>query len=158
MEKKHTAEIAVTYDVALVSIINLKCSIDMISELFNAIAGQNINIDLINQTPPYREIINLSFSIAASDIVKSIETLNRFKQKVPSLMVEIDADNAKITIKDEQMKNQPGVAARIFSVLAANDIAIKLISTSETDISLLVYMKDVDRAVSTLKAEYNIYS
>ena len=73
-------------------------------------------------------------------------------------MVEIDADNAKITIKDEQMKNQPGVAARIFSVLAANDIAIKLISTSETDISLLVYMKDVDRAVSTLKAEYNIYS
>ncbi len=158
MDKKHTAEIAVTYDVALVSIINIQCSVDMIAELFNSIAGQNINIDLINQTPPYREIINLSFSISASDIVKSIETLNRFKQKMPSLMVEIDADNAKITIKDEQMKNQPGVAARIFSVLSASDIAIKLISTSETDISLLVYMKDVDRAVSTLKAEYGIYS
>lgn len=158
MDASLTAKIAVTYDVALISVNSIPCKIDIISELFCAIAEQSINIDLINQTPPYREVINLSFSIATPDIVKSIETLNRFKQRIPSLRVEIDPDNAKITINDEQMKNQPGVAARIFRILAANDISMKLISTSETDISLLVYMKDVDRAVSALKEEYGIQS
>jgi aspartokinase len=154
MEKTPVTGIAVTYDVALVTVVNIPNKMDIICELFNAIAAQNINIDLINQAPPYRGIINLSFSISISDIVKTIETLNKFKKDISALMVEIDADNAKIAVSGEQMRNVPGVAARLFSVLAKNGVDIKLISTSETDISYLVYMKDVDRAVKAIKEEY----
>ena len=71
-------------------------------------------------------------------------------------MVEIDADNTKIAVSGEQMKNIPGVAARLFTILAKNEVDIKLISTSETDISYLVYMKDVDRAVYAIKKEYSL--
>ena len=150
------SDIAITYDVALVTVDRIPGSMHLISKLFNSIAAQNINIDLINQAPPYKGTINLSFSISARDIVKTIETLNSFKQEVPALMVEIDADNAKIAISGEQMKNIPGVAARLFTILAKNEVDIKLISTSETDISYLVYMKDVDRAVNAIKTEYRL--
>ncbi|MDD4496441.1 MAG: ACT domain-containing protein [Eubacteriales bacterium] len=156
MEKAPVTDIAITYDVALVTVDNIPGNMNMISKLFNSIAAQNINIDLINQAPPYRGTVNLSFSISTRDIVKTIGTLNRFKKEVPALMVEIDADNTKIAVSGEQMKNIPGVAARLFTILAKNEVDIKLISTSETDISYLVYMKDVDRAVYAIKKEYSL--
>jgi aspartokinase len=54
------------------------------------------------------------------------------------------------------MKNIPGVAARLFTLLANNGIEIKLVTTSEVDISYLIYDKDVDRAIAAIKSEYGI--
>ena len=48
MGKAPVTDIAITYDVALVTVDNIPGNMDMISKLFNSIAAQNINIDLIN--------------------------------------------------------------------------------------------------------------
>jgi aspartokinase len=54
------------------------------------------------------------------------------------------------------MKNIPGFAARLFLVMAEYDIDIKLVTTSEVDISYLIYEKDEDKAIDAIKKEYGL--
>ena len=147
---------SVTYNVALVTVDKLPNNINIISGIFNSIAEQKINIDMISQTPPYKGSISVSFSLPSEDLVKALGALNRFKKEVPGLTIEVDAGNTKLSIYGEEMKNLSGVAARLFTVLAANGIEIKLVTTSEVDISYLIYEKDVDKAIESIKEEFNI--
>lgn len=156
MSVKPVSNISTTYNVALVTVDNLPNKMSLISDIFNTIAKLEINIDMISQAPPYRGIINLSFSIPSDDIVKAIGALNRYKKDVPNLHIEVDADNTKISVFGEGMKNIPGVAAKLFTILANSGIEVKLVTTSEVEISYLIYEKDVDKAIEAIKKEYDI--
>lgn len=148
--------ITVTYNVALVTLYRLPNNTKLISELFNLIAQNDINIDMINQAPPYRDSINLSFSLPSSQLLNALSALNEFKKKTKDLRIEIDADNTKLSVYGEGMRDVPGVAAGIFTILADEDITVKLVTTSETDISYLIFEKDVDKAINAIKAKYSI--
>lgn len=156
MSENPVSSITVTYNVALVTVDNLPNNLKLISDIFRTIADRNINIDMISQAPPYRGNINLSFSIPSEDMVKAIAALNGFKKQVPDLHVEIDTDNTKLSVYGEKMKNLPGVAARLFTILANDGVEVKLVTTSEVDISYLIYEKDVDKAINSIKREYGL--
>lgn len=156
MEQSPVTGITVTYNVALITVDNLPSKMNLISNIFNTIASQQINVDMINQSPTYKESINISFSLPSDDLVKAISSLNSFKKDVPNLHVEVEANNAKLNVYGEDMKNVPGVAAKLYTMLAGNDIEIKLVTTSEVDISYLIAEKDIDRAIESIKAEYNL--
>ena len=156
MENKPITNISVSYNIALVTVDSLPNNNNVISGIFNSIAQQKINIDMISQTPPYRGTISLSFSIPSEDLVKAIGALNALKKDVPSLRVEVDADNTKVSIYGKEMNNLPGVAARLFTTMAKNGIDVKLVTTSEVDISYLIYEKDVDRAINAIKKEFDV--
>jgi aspartokinase len=156
MTNKPVSNINVTYNVALVTIDKLPNDTRLISDIFNAIAKRNINIDMISQAPPFRGSVNISFSIPSSELVNALSALNEFKKTAKDLRVEVDADNTKLQVYGEGMRNLPGVAARLFTVLAGEGIEIKLVTTSEIDISYLIYEKDVDKAISAIKKEYGL--
>lgn len=156
MPIRPVSNINVTYNVALVTIDKLPNDTRLISDIFNAIAKRNINIDMISQAPPFRGSINISFSLPSADLVNALSALNEFKKTAKDLRVEVDADNTKLQVYGEGMRNIPGVAARLFTVLANEGIEIKLVTTSETDISYLIYEKDVDKAISAIKKEYSL--
>lgn len=148
--------ITTVYNVALVTVDNLPNNMTIISNIFKKIADEKINIDMISQAPPYKGKINISFSLLAMDLVKIISLLNSFKKEVPNLRIEIDSDNTKITVYGEAMKNIPGVAAQLFTLLAINGIEVKLITTSEVEISYLIYEKDIDKAIQAIKTEFEL--
>ncbi len=156
MEQSPVTGIIVTYNVALITVDNLPSKMNLISSIFNTIASQQINIDMISQSPTYKGSINISFSMPSDDLVKAISSLNSFKKDVPNLHVEVEANNAKLNVYGENMKNVPGVAARLYTLLAGNDIEIKLVTTSEVDISYLIAEKDIDRAIESIKTEYSL--
>jgi aspartokinase len=156
MSKYPVTNIYAIYNVALVTVDHLPIDLKIISDIFNSIANEKINIDMISQAPPYRGSINLSFSIPLDDLVKAITALNKFKKSIPTLNIEVDADNTKLIVFGEHMKNLPGVAAKLFTILASNGIEVKLITTSEVDISYLIYEKDVDKAIEAIKQEFKI--
>ncbi len=156
MTNSPVTRISVTYNVALITVDNLPNNMKLISEIFNSIAEQNINVDMISQAPPYRGHINISFSIPSDDLIKAIGTLNNFKKDIPNLRIEVDNNNTKISVYGENMKDLPGVAAKLFTILASNNIDVKLVTTSEVDISYLIFEKDVDKAINAIKNEYNI--
>lgn len=147
---------SVVNDVALITLDKIPNDIKIIAEIFNAVAKENINIDMISQTPPYSGVVNISFSIPSKDLSKAISTLGRFKKDIPQLRLDIDANNTKISVFGEGMRNIPGVAANLFTLLAGNGIDIKLVTTSEVDISYLISAKDEDNAIESIKKEFNI--
>ncbi len=150
------SDISITYNVTLLTVDNLPGDIKLISEIFNTIAAQDINIDMISQAPPYKGSISISFSIPSSDMVKAISALNGFKNVVQKLQIEVDTDNTKLTVYGEKMKNLPGVAAKLFTAMASEGIEIKLVTTSEVEISYLIGEKDVDRAIEAVKKEFSL--
>jgi len=156
MNEIPVTSVNVTYNVALVTIDKLPNDPRLISDIFNAIAERNINIDMITQAPPYKGIMSVSFSIPSDDLVNALSIVNSFKKYVKDLRVEVDAGNTKLQVYGEGMRNLPGVAARLFTVLADEGIEIKLVTTSEVDISCLIYEKDVDRAVNAISKEYGL--
>jgi len=156
MQDRPVTKITAVDNVAFVTVDNLPNNMKLISDIFNSIAAQNVNIDMISQAPPYRGVINLSFSLPSDDLVKTITALNKFKRDIPALQVEVDADNTKISVYGESMRNIPGVAAKLFTALADEGIEIKLVTTSEVDISFLIYEKDADRAINAIKREYGL--
>lgn len=156
MSSKPVTNIWVTHDVALLTIDNLPTNMQIVSDIFNAIARQKINVDMISQAPPFRGSINLSFSIPSKDVARALAELSLFKKDIPNLYTEVDSDNAKLTIFGEGMKDLPGVAARLFTLLAANGIGIKLVTTSEVDISYLVDSCNVDKAIDAVKREFGL--
>lgn len=156
MSKNPVTSISTIYNVALVTVDNLPNDMTLISEIFSKIACEEINIDMISQSPPFKGKINISFTLPAEDIVKVIRLLNSFKKTVPALRIEIDSDNTKITVFGEAMKNIPGVAAQLFTLMAVNGIEVKLVTTSEIDISYLVYEKDIDKAISAIKEKFDV--
>lgn len=156
MSEKPVSNISVTYNVALITIDKLPNNTRLISELFNTIAQRKINIDMISQAPPFRGSISISFSLPSEDLVNALSALNDFKKNAKDLQIEIDADNTKLQVFGEGMRNLPGVAARLFTLLANEGVEIKLVTTSEIDISYLIYEKDVDKAISAIKSEYEI--
>lgn len=144
------------YNVAMVTVDNLPNDMLVISNIFSKIADENINIDMISQSPPYKGKINISFSMLADNITKVISLLNTYRNSVPNLRVGIDSDSTKISVFGEAMKEIPGVAARLFRLLAANEVDVKLVTTSEVDISFLIYDKDTDKTISAIKKEFLI--
>lgn len=156
MSAKPVTNLTVTNNVALITIDNIPNRIRLTSEIFNAIAREKINIDMISQTPPFGGNISLSFTIPAEYLVKAISALNTFKKEAPNLRIDVDANNTKLSIYGEAMKNLHGVAASLFTVLAENGVEIKLVTTSEVDISYLIYEKDEDKAIEAIKQEFDL--
>lgn len=156
MTDNTVTNINVTYNVALVTVDNLPGNLKIVPDILSLVSRQNINVDMISQAPPYRGSASISFTIPSDDLVNVISTLNGLKKNIKGLNIEVDADNTKLQVYGKGMKNVPGVAAKLFTVLAAEDIEIKLVTTSEVDISYLIYEKDVDRAISAIKTEFGL--
>lgn len=156
MSNNPVTSISTVYNVALVTVDNLPIDMLLISNIFSKIASEKINIDMISQSPPFKGKINISFSMPAENIVKVIGLLNNYKSAVPNIRIGIDSDSTKISVFGEAMKSIPGVAARLFMLLAVNAVEVKLITTSEVDISCLIYDKDTDKAITAIKQEFNI--
>lgn len=156
MSENPVTKLNITYNVALVTLDKLPNNTRLISDIFNTIAQKKINIDMISQAPPFRGTMSISFSLPADDLVTALSALNGFKKAVKELQIEIDADNTKLQVYGEGMRNIPGVAARLFNTLANEGVEIKLVTTSEVDISYLIYEKDVDKALQAVKNEFGL--
>lgn len=146
----------VSSDLALITLDKIPNNIRIITEIFSALAKEDINVDMITHTPSYTGVVTVSFSLLSSDLAKAILALARFRSEMPKLKMDVDANNAKITIYGEGKKNVPEIAGNLFSSLTDDGIDIKLVATSETGISYLVSGRDELKAIDTIRREFNL--
>jgi aspartokinase len=156
LNRKAVTSLSVTDEVTLITIDNIPNNTKTISDIFNAIADEGINIDMISQTIPYRGILNLSFTVSDRDLPRALQVLGTFKKTIPELRTEVNSNNCKLSVYGEAMKELSGVAAKFFTIFSENDIEIKLITTSEVDISCLIDAKDIEKAEAAIKSKFNI--
>lgn len=137
---------------SLITVANLPAKTKIISALLRRLGDEDVTLDMINQTPPYNHTISLSFAISDDDLGAVIALLGGLQKEIPGIRTDVNSGNSKILLRGEGMHTAPGVAAAAFSTLADAEIEVKTVTTSDVDITLLVDMKDAERALEALKA------
>ncbi|TCT13094.1 aspartate kinase [Natranaerovirga pectinivora] len=146
----------ITQNVTLITLINVPSPIDQRAKIFSALADAGINIDMVSQTTPFKEVINISFSLNDDDFFNAIQALKVFKSSIPDLRIEVNSNNTKISLFGEAMRHTTGVFAKALELLVASNVDVKIITTSESDISFLIYSSDEKKAINALTKHYNI--
>lgn len=138
---------------AIITLHGLERNTSLVAAVFDAIAEAGINIDIITQSAPAPGHLDLSFSLSSRDLAKAMEVLHAFE---PALDIVPQDGLAKISIEGLGMERMHGVAARLFSVLAAISIDILIITTSETKILLCVDERCADDAVRAIATQFQL--
>ena len=137
-------------DVALVTVNNIPNLTKNVSFILNEIASRGVTVDMICQTAPYKDKINLSFTVPQDSLADVIAATASFRSIAPDISTDLNGNNTKIILIGEGMRNTSGVAAEFFERLTEADISVKLITTGETEISCLVDIKDIDKIKNLL--------
>ncbi len=124
------------------------------SSIFTALADANINVDMIVQTLSNDGRTNLDFTVPVGDLIKTKNLMEQFKNDVEKL--DYNEAIAKVSVVGVGMKSHTGVASKAFSALANENINIKMISTSEIKISLVIDEKYSELAVRALHEAYEL--
>ncbi len=121
---------------AMVTLSQLKFSPDTAASVFSDIANASIKIDIISQTMPHDGKVSLSFSLPRADLKGCLKVIAKYRKECDEIIET--SSLSKLTVEGAGMQQQTGVAAKLFGALAKKDIAIAIITTSETNISFCV--------------------
>ena len=145
-------EISVKEDVTLISFHDSPANMDMISLIFRRIAQAGIDVDMISQTPPNGQHSSLSFTVDDGDFGGILQISEELREINPDLKISVSSGNCKISVMDPEMNGLPGYAAKVFSAASKVHTDIRMITTSESDISLLVVKADLQSALQAIKS------
>jgi len=152
MEKPLVSGVANDANQVKISIFELEDRPGEAARLFGKFAEHNINIDLIVQNVGEKGLAAISVTIKNEDLAEAKKVLKELDKK----HVEIDTDIAKVSIIGAGMQSHPGVAARMFAILAGDGINIEMISTSPIRISCVIRKSRMKDAVSSLFKGFEI--
>ena len=147
MERMLVSGVAADENTARISLIGLTDQPGVAFKIFNTMAKHNINIDIILQSVGRDGTKDISFTVARTDLRDALELINENLASFTARKYEYEEDVAKISIIGAGMTSNPGVAAKMFEALAGSNINIKMISTSEIRITVLIDQADVRRAM-----------
>lgn len=139
-------------NISLLVLDNIPADIGFISLVFDRLSDEKVNIDMISQTPPRGKCTSLSFTFGDGDLAAVLACIKKIKADSPSLLTSVSSANSKITVISEDMKNGHGFASRVFAAVSRASGDVRLITTSETEISLLVPELDEKQCISAIEA------
>ena len=126
------------------------------AQVFRSLANQDINVDLIVQNVSDHGVTDISFTVPHDDVSHVEKILNQIAGELEAQGVSIDTEIARVSVVGAGMRTNPGVAAKMFEVLADEGINIAMISTSAIRISCVVQENRVEDAVKALHTAFNL--
>ncbi len=153
MEKMIVSGVAADTDAARVAVIGLKDEPGVAFRLFNALAQKNINIDMILQSVGRAGTKDITFTCSdddADEAAKIISEAMKFED------INVNKEVAKVSIVGAGMQTNAGVAAKMFEALYDENINIRMISTSEIRVTVLIDEKNVERAMNAIHDKFNL--
>jgi aspartate kinase len=126
--------------------------------LFENLANANINVDMIVQNTSKDGLTDISFTVPKADMKTAESIVARVAAEIGAQAVTHDADIAKVSLVGAGMKTSPGIAARMFRVLADNNVNIHMISTSTIRVSVVISSSDMETAVRALHTAFGLDS
>ncbi|MDD3031803.1 MAG: ACT domain-containing protein, partial [Atribacterota bacterium] len=115
-----------------------------------------IIVDMIIQSAEHDKVNDIAFTVALSDLEKSIKITTKVAEEIGSPKVLYDKEVAKISIVGAGITSDPLIAARLFEVLAKNHINIDMISTSGMRISCIIHQDRIADAVRAVHKEFKL--
>ncbi len=149
---------AVTHDLneAKITIAGVPDTPGVAARLFRRLAEDNVNVDMIVQNTSTAGQTDISFTVPMTELELALKTCNAIGPEVNAREVSADDKIARVSVVGAGMKTSPGVAAKMFEVLAEANINIEMISTSTIRISCVIRGSDADKAVQVLHAAFGL--
>jgi aspartate kinase len=154
MEKPIVSGIALDKNQVRVGMYGVSDKPGIASTIFTALANANINVDMIVQTVGTDSQTNLDFTVPSTELENTKIVMEQFKQDTKN--IDYKTDICKVSIVGVGMKSHTGVASKAFTALADNNINIRIISTSEIKVSMIIEEKYAELAVRSLHEAYNL--
>jgi aspartate kinase len=120
------------------------------ARLFEALADEGVNVDMIVQNVSIEGVTDISFTVPKAQLARAKDAAERTGGEVGANGVDLDQNIAKVSLVGAGMKSELGIAARMFRILSDHGINIEMISTSPIRISCVVRGDDVVPAVKSL--------
>ncbi len=158
MMEKQMAVSGIAFDrnVAKISIFDVPDRPGSAARIFDVLSKDHINVDMIIQAGQRRNENKISFTISSDDLPKTRELMEEMKWEFHAKETEYIDNVAKVSIVGAGMITNPGVAARMFDILATNGINIQMIATSEIKVSCAIDEKDLEKAVKVLHEGFGL--
>ena len=156
-ETRAVTGVAYSKDEAKITIIDVEDKPGVAAEIFKELASSSVNVDMIVQNNFIeRKMTNITFTVPMTDLKKSLGVLEELKKIIVFSKVLDEQNLSKVSIIGSGMRNQPGIAAKMFECLSDNNINIEVISTSEIKISVLIDRNKTEAAVNALHSVFNL--
>lgn len=155
MEKMIVSGVAADPDAARVAVIGLKDEPGVAFKLFNELAKHNINIDMILQSVGRHGTKDITFTCSDEDADEAAELI---KAKMDFESIDVNKDVAKVSIVGAGMQSNAGVAAKMFEALYDSNINIRMISTSEIRVTVLINASETERAMNAIHDKFDLGS
>lgn len=157
MEKVVVSGITYSKKEARITVTNVPDMPGMAAKLFLPISHAGINVDMIIQgSGSISGRANISFTVPRLDYEKTVKLAEEVAQEIGAGEVHSNPHIAKISVIGLGMKSHSGVASKMFETLARETINIKMISTSEIKISVVVDEKYTELAVRVLHDAFEL--
>jgi aspartate kinase len=126
--------------------------------LFEPLADANVNVDMIVQNTSQQGTTDISFTMPMADMTDAEDIVSRVATEIGATGVSHDNDIAKISIVGAGMKSSPGIAAKMFRILADEGVNIHMISTSTIRVSIVCAAGEMERATRALHTAFGLDS
>lgn len=158
MESNVVAGVAYSRDEAKMTLMSVADRPGIAAIIFNALSEGGVNVDMIVQNISEDGRTDMTFSCPTDQVSRAEQALLAIKDQGELNYAELVADKgvAKVSVVGIGMRSQSGVAAKMFKVLSDEGINIKVITTSEIKISVLVDRKYMELAVQALHDAFEL--
>ncbi len=150
MEKLLVTGVAADTNTARISVIGVEDKPGTAFRIFNTLAKNNINVDIILQSVGREGTKDISFTVASDDLEHALKVLEDQKERLTIQQITWNEEVAKLSVVGAGMMSNPGVAAKMFEALYNSRVNINMISTSEIRITVLVKESDIDKAMNAV--------
>ena len=137
-------------NVAVISILEVPDVPGISFKVFGALAQKKINVDIILQSVGRDGSKDLTFTVPRSDTELAMSVLRENLSRIGGSDIKVDTGVAKVSIVGAGMQSHCGVASSMFEALYEANVNIRMISTSEIKISVIIDAADADRAVAAI--------
>jgi aspartate kinase len=142
---------------ALISLIGLPDQPGVMSSLFTALSTARIPVDMVVQNVAREGIANVSFTVAEDELASVLKVVDAAALTLGAQAVKTTTGLSKVSIVGHGMQTHTGVAARMFQVLASHKINIKVVTTSEIKISVLIDRERCNDAVQVIHDGFELH-
>jgi len=148
--------VALAKDEARITLENVPDQPGSSHALFSELAASGIAVDMIVQNVGQHGRADISFTVPADDLAEALDRSRKVAAALQATGVSHDAELAKVSVVGVGMERSEGVAGRMFSALSREGINVRMITTSEIKISVLVDRKDGPAAVRAVHRAFGL--
>ena len=156
MESILVSGVAYDKNEAKIAVLGVPDKPGIAAKLLTPLSDAAISVDMIVQNVSHDGSTDFTFTVTKADLKKALMITNDAAKEIQAKEVQSDENISKISIVGLGMRSHAGVATRMFSALAKNNINIGMISTSEIKISVVVEEKYTELAVRILHEEFGL--